>query len=417
MFYSHTILAWKSPLGTVWIAAHLERKIKKPQIDGIDIPTYAESIMFPEVPIALRLSGHLLLGLVRIYSWKVNYLFQDCNRMITTIRTTFVAVEIDLPVEVEPAPFDSIRLPLTLNLDDLNLDDVISQRNTPANDQKTLDQITLAEREYVMIDLDEDDRIEPPACGLSPYMGPEPFEAGTFPRFDDGFGANNTLSDEIPLDPSPGNMLEKPNIETPSDGAQDPPEIMREAPQEEPDHLTDSVFGNDDLMVVDKYSSPFVQNKGISSVILVTKTGEHQLFTGVFYIPVLRNSIICLGQLDESSSCVEIDSGVERGCNRLYILYAAVAQPLCLAACRNDEAWWWHERFGHLQFEALKQLNTKEMVRGMPWVDHVEQLYNTCIMKRRASEPRSGSSSCTAIFLWDGDASYTWRSALLATTH
>lgn len=84
--------------------------------------------MFPEVPIALRLSGHLLLGLVRIYSWKVNYLFQDCNRMITTIRTTFVAVEIDLPVEVEPAPFDSIRLPLTLNLDDLNLDDVISQR-------------------------------------------------------------------------------------------------------------------------------------------------------------------------------------------------------------------------------------------------------------------------------------------------
>jgi hypothetical protein len=41
MFYSHTILARKSPLGTVWIAAHLERKIKKPQIDGIDIPSYA----------------------------------------------------------------------------------------------------------------------------------------------------------------------------------------------------------------------------------------------------------------------------------------------------------------------------------------------------------------------------------------
>ena len=88
---------------------------------------FAESIMFPEVPIALRLSGHLLLGLVRIYSWKVNYLFLDCNRMVTTIRTTFGAVEIDLPAEMEPAPFDSITLPPTLNLDDLNLDDVISQ--------------------------------------------------------------------------------------------------------------------------------------------------------------------------------------------------------------------------------------------------------------------------------------------------
>ena len=88
---------------------------------------FAESIMFPEVPIALRLSGHLLLGLVRIYSWKVNYLFSDCNRMVTTIKTTFAAVETDLPAEMEPAPFDSITLPPTLNLDDLNLDDVISQ--------------------------------------------------------------------------------------------------------------------------------------------------------------------------------------------------------------------------------------------------------------------------------------------------
>ena len=85
----------------------------------------------------------------------------------------------------------------------------------------------------------------------------------TFPRFDDDFGANNTLSDEIPLDP-PGNMPENPNIENPSNGAYDPPEIMREAPREGPDHFTDSVFRNDDPMVVDQDSSPFVQNKVIT---------------------------------------------------------------------------------------------------------------------------------------------------------
>lgn len=81
--------------------------------------------MFPEVPIALRLSGHLLLGLVRIYSWKVNYLFQDCNRMVTTIRTAFASVQVDLPVDADRAPFESITLPPTLNLDELNLDDAI----------------------------------------------------------------------------------------------------------------------------------------------------------------------------------------------------------------------------------------------------------------------------------------------------
>ena len=46
--------------------------------------------------------------------------------------------------------------------------------------------------------------------------------------------------------------------------------------------------------------------------------------------------------------------------------------PLCLSARRDDEAWRWHECFKHLHFKALKQLGKKEMVRGMPYVDHVD---------------------------------------------
>jgi hypothetical protein len=37
----------------------------------------------------------------------------------------------------------------------------------------------------------------------------------------------------------------------------------------------------------------------------------------------------------------------------------------------------WHKCFGHLNFEVLKQLGNKEMVQGMPRVEHVEQLYDT----------------------------------------
>ena len=62
---------------------------------------------------------------------------------------------------------------------------------------------------------------------------------------------------------------------------------------------------------------------------------------------------------------------VDQGSNCLYVLHVQVVHPLCLAARRDDEAWRWHERFGHLHFEALKQLG-KEMVRGMPCVDHIE---------------------------------------------
>jgi hypothetical protein len=55
-----------------------------------------------------------------------------------------------------------------------------------------------------------------------------------------------------------------------------------------------------------------VEIKGVGSVVFTAKTGEHQLLTGVYYIPALRNSIISLGQLDESSSRVEIEHGVLR---------------------------------------------------------------------------------------------------------
>jgi hypothetical protein len=103
-----------------------------------------------------------------------------------------------------------------------------------------------------------------------------------------------------------------------------------------------------------KFGDAFgVEIKGVVSVIFVVESGEHRLLTGVYYIPVLRNSIISLGHLDESGSCVEIKDGVmriwdrhhhllakvTRGTNRLYVLNVQVAQPLCLAACWDDEAW------------------------------------------------------------------------------
>ncbi|KAK3121821.1 hypothetical protein QOZ80_8BG0661360 [Eleusine coracana subsp. coracana] len=147
--------------------------------------------------------------------------------------------------------------------------------------------------------------------------------------------------------------------------------------------------------------------EGVGSIIFIAKTGEHRLLTGVYYIPALRNSIISLGQLDENGSRVEIEDGVlqvwntlrrllakvNRGSNRLYVLHVEVAQPLCLAARRDDDAWRWHEHFGHLNFEALKQLGVKEMVQDLPCIDHVEQLYDTCVLTKqwRLPFPRQAS--------------------------
>ncbi|XP_020218443.1 sister chromatid cohesion 1 protein 4 [Cajanus cajan] len=144
MFYSQFILAKKGPLGTIWIAAHLERKLRKNQVADTDIGVSVDSILFPEVPIALRLSSHLLLGVVRIYSRKVNYLFDDCSEALLKIKQAFRSTAVDLPPEESTAPYHSITLPETFDLDDFELPDSdILQGNYVDHHVSTREQITL----------------------------------------------------------------------------------------------------------------------------------------------------------------------------------------------------------------------------------------------------------------------------------
>ncbi|KAK6156441.1 hypothetical protein DH2020_010689 [Rehmannia glutinosa] len=116
MFYSQFILAKKGPLGTIWIAAHLERKLRKNQVADTDIGVSVGAI-------ALRLSSHLLLGVVRIYNRKVNYLFDDCSEALLKVKQAFRSTAVDLPPEESKAPYHSITLPEKFDLDDFELPD------------------------------------------------------------------------------------------------------------------------------------------------------------------------------------------------------------------------------------------------------------------------------------------------------
>ena len=79
MFYSQVILARKGPLGKIWLAAHFDRKLTKNQVFTTDISESVDFVLNPSSPLALRVSGHLMLGIVKIYSKKVQYFMSDCQ--------------------------------------------------------------------------------------------------------------------------------------------------------------------------------------------------------------------------------------------------------------------------------------------------------------------------------------------------
>ena len=112
MFYSQVILARKGPLGKIWLAAHWDKKLTKNQIFSTDISDSVDKIVNPSAPLALRVSGHLMLGIVRIYSRKVKYLMSDCAEAMWKIKMAFRPGNIDLvdtAIMAQPSVTDDLR--------------------------------------------------------------------------------------------------------------------------------------------------------------------------------------------------------------------------------------------------------------------------------------------------------------------
>ncbi|XP_061393794.1 double-strand-break repair protein rad21 homolog [Musca vetustissima] len=147
MFYAHIILAKKGPLARVWLAAHWDKKITKAHVFETNIEKSVEGIMQPKVKLALRTSGHLLLGVVRIYSRKAKYLLADCNEAFVKIKMAFRPGMVDLPEGHREANVNAITLPEVFHdfdtaLPELNDIDIEAQF---AMNQSRADEITMRE--------------------------------------------------------------------------------------------------------------------------------------------------------------------------------------------------------------------------------------------------------------------------------
>lgn len=138
-------------MGKVWLAAHMERKLSKTQTLQTDIEQSVDAIMGQEIEVmALRLSGQLLLGVVRIYSRKAKYLLDDCNEALLKIKMAFRPGMVDmtedqLVVNKTSITLQGLGLDLDLLLPDVNWEMDFEDRpiHPQGHHQAHVDDITL----------------------------------------------------------------------------------------------------------------------------------------------------------------------------------------------------------------------------------------------------------------------------------
>ncbi|PON45303.1 Rad21/Rec8-like protein [Parasponia andersonii] len=118
-----SLVSKKGPLGAIRVAAYFFKRLKKPQVQQTDISSSVDKILHDEMQVVTyRVLGYLLLGIVRIYSKKVEYLFDDCQEVLIGINDFMVHAKKDMPADVQHTPCFSITLPESFELDAFNLE-------------------------------------------------------------------------------------------------------------------------------------------------------------------------------------------------------------------------------------------------------------------------------------------------------
>ena len=156
--------------------------------------------------------------------------------------------------------------------------------------------------------------------------------------------------------------------------------------------LNESVAGN-----VSFGDDSEVSVKGRGNILIRAKNGSHQLISDVYHVPNMTYNILSMGQLLEKDYdfyskdyCLFIKNGkgdliakVKMSKNRLFPLNIQNDIAKCLKACYKDASWLWHLQFGHLNFGSLKLLSKKRMVRGLPCINHPNQLCEGCLLRKQ----------------------------------
>jgi hypothetical protein len=114
--------------------------------------------------------------------------------------------------------------------------------------------------------------------------------------------------------------------------------------------------------------------------------GMIQVITSVYYLHVLRNNFLSIGQLQQKNLTILFKKDTckvyhdERGMimstqmstNIMFIIYALIIVPECIKIEKHENTRMWHYRYNRLSWKGLNTLIKKQMVKGLPELEEIE---------------------------------------------
>ncbi|GAU31821.1 hypothetical protein TSUD_58220 [Trifolium subterraneum] len=110
--------------------------------------------------------------------------------------------------------------------------------------------------------------------------------------------------------------------------------------------------------------------------------GLTQVITDVYYIPGLKNNLLSIGQLQQKDLTIVFKQD-----------FCKVYHPERVQMDNNEL---WHCRYGHLNFKGLNTLVKKDMVKGLPQLQDMEDTCVGCLTGKQHREAIPKSSNWRA---------------------
>ena len=133
---------------------------------------------------------------------------------------------------------------------------------------------------------------------------------------------------------------------------------------------------------------------GKGSVRLVV-SGVTNVISHVYYVPELKNNLLSLGQLQEKGLSINIQHNkctimhpkrgqimeVNMSSSRMFVLTATMVSvnTTCFQATLEQNSQLWHNGLGHLSYDGLKTLVSKQLVNGLPSITTPQDLCTHCL--------------------------------------